>query len=319
MACDTVAPRHVTPLEMKPTSARASDGAAAAHSDTTGGRLLAGHRLVRPLGKGGLGEVFEAVTPDGRTVAIKAFAVSDDDQGLIAAAFVREANLGERLDHPDIVKVLTSGCEGEYAYLVMELVPGHDLRQYTVPGQLLPLSQVLLVAERVAGALAAAHAIHVIHRDIKPGNVLVDWSSNTVKVTDFGLARLGDAFRSRTGIIAGTPGYMSPEQLAESTVGPASDLYSLGVLLFELLTGRLPHQAATLGALLVQAVNKVAPPVSAFHSGLPPALVELVAELLDKRPERRPRDAESVANRLQRLRHDLPSDPAMAPGPKSRG
>ena len=284
-------------------------------------RWLAGHRLLRSLGKGGLGEVYEGLAPDGRKLAIKAFQIRDDDQGLLAAAFVREASLGQRLAHPDIVKVLSSGCEGEYAYLVMELVPGHDLRLHTQPGHLLPLDRVLQVVERVARALAAAHALHVIHRDIKPGNVLVDAASDTVKVTDFGLARLGDAFRSRTGIIAGTPAYMSPEQLAESTVGPASDLYALGVLMFELLTGRLPHEASTLGALLVQVSNRAAPRVSTLRPDLPPALNTLVADLLEKRPERRPADANAVADRLAQVRRALPAlgAAAGATGPKSHG
>ena len=283
------------------------------------GRMLAGCRLVRTLGKGGLGEVYEGLAPDGRRLAIKAFQIRDDDQGLLAAAFVREANLGQRLAHPDIVKVLSSGCEGEYAYLVMEFVPGHDLRVHTQAGHLLPLERVLHVVERVARALAAAHAIHVIHRDIKPGNVLVHAASDTVKVTDFGLARLGDAFRSRTGIIAGTPAYMSPEQLAEGTVGPASDLYALGVLLFELLTGRLPHEASTLGALLIQATSQVAPRVSTLRPDVPPTLNTLVADLLEKRAERRPADATAVADRLAGLRRTLPDADvgATPPGPKS--
>lgn len=296
-------------------------GAATGNSEQAQGnaRTLAGCRLVRALGKGGLGEVFEAVAPDGRTVAIKAFLLRDDDQGSMASAFVREANLGLRLDHPDIVKVLDSGCDGEYAYLVMEFVPGHDLRRFTNREQLLTLGPLLVVVERVARALGAAHAIHVIHRDIKPGNVLIHWPTDTVKVTDFGLARLGDAFRSRTGIIAGTPGYMSPEQLAESTITPSSDLYSLGVLLFELLTGRLPHDSATLGGLLVQAANKVAPSVSTLRAGLPPGLSLLIAELLERRPERRPQDAGAVADRLAALRRALPPQAPETPrGPISR-
>ena len=116
---------------------------------------------MRALGKGGLGEVFQAVAPDGSTVAVKAFAIRDDDLGLMAEAFVREANLGQRLEHPNIVKVLSSGCEGAYAFLVMEFVAGQDLRAHTQRDHLLPLTQVLWVAQGVAQALAAAHALHV--------------------------------------------------------------------------------------------------------------------------------------------------------------
>ncbi len=298
---------------------KTGDAAEVSRQAQDSGRTLAGCSLIRPLGKGGLGEVFEAIAPDGRSVAIKAFLLRDDDQGSMASAFVREANLGLRLDHPDIVKVLDSGCDGEYAYLVMEFVPGHDLRRYTHRDQLLTVSSVLAVVERVARALGAAHAIHVIHRDIKPGNVLVHPPTNTVKIADFGLARLGDAFRSRTGIISGTPGYMSPEQLAEGPIGPYSDLYSLGVMLFELLTGRLPHEAASLGQLLVLAANHPAPPVSSHRDDLPPALTTLVAELLERHPSSRPKDAVAVADRLVQLRQGLlEAEPTWPAGPKSR-
>lgn len=282
---------------------------------------FAGYHLLRELGKGGLGEVYEARAPDGSTVALKAFQLGDDDQGLVASAFVREASMGQRLQHPDIVRVLDSGSHGLYAFLVMEFVPGHDLRLHTQPGHLLPLPQLLRTVERVARALAAAHAIHAIHRDIKPANVLVHWPSDTVKVTDFGLARLGDAFRSRTGIIAGTPCYMSPEQLAEGNVDPRSDLYALGVLLFELLTGRLPHEGRSLGELLTQVATRPAPKVSTLRAGLPPALTQLVADLLEKRAERRPSDALAVADRLAAVRAALHpvTSPVEAGGPKSRG
>jgi eukaryotic-like serine/threonine-protein kinase len=282
-------------------------------------RSMAGYRLLRPLGRGGLGEVFEAADPAGSSVAIKAFRLGDDDQGLAAAAFAREAHLAQFLNHPDIVKVLHSGCAGEHAYLVMEFVPGHDLRHHTARDHLLPLGDVLSVAERIARALAAAHALGVVHRDIKPGNVLIDVPTDTVKITDFGVAKLGDVFRSRTGVIAGTPAYMSPEQLAEAAVGPASDLYSLGVMLFELLTGRLPHEASTMGALLAQVAGQTAPRVSSFRADLPVALTTLVADLLNKPVERRPADATWVADQLRAIRQTLASTtPHAMPGPKSR-
>ena len=303
---------------MSPETDRLRDVGTPAHAPAAS-RSLAGCRLIRPLGKGGLGEVYEGLTPAGQTVAIKAYLIRDDNQGLVASAFVREANLGLRLDHPDIVKVLDSGCDGDYAYLVMEFVPGHDLRAHTSRDRLLPLAQLLPVVERVARALAAAHAIHVVHRDIKPGNVLIHPPTDTVKVTDFGLARLGDAFRSRTGIISGTPGYMSPEQLAEGPVDARSDLYSLGVMLFELLTGHLPHEAESLGQLLVLAANHTAPLASSYRADLPADLTALVAEMLERQPDRRPSHAGDVADRLARLRHGLSTtDPARAVGPKSR-
>jgi serine/threonine-protein kinase len=283
-----------------PSALGASDGQAATAHPT-----LAGYRLLRMLGKGGLGEVYEALAPDGSHVALKTFLLRGDDEGLVAAAFVREASMGQRLSHPDIVHVLSSGCHGEYAYLALEFVPGHDLREHVRPGHLLPLPQLLRTIERVLRAVGAAHDLHVVHRDLKPGNVLVHWPSDTVKVADFGLARLGDAFRSRTGIIAGTPSYMSPEQLAESPLGPASDLYSIGVMLFELLTGRLPHEAASLGQLLIQVASHTAPRLSALRPGLPDALEALLAALLEKRAAARPASAAAVADTLASIRAGL--------------
>ena len=287
------------------------------------GPSLGGYRLLKVLGKGGLGEVYEALAPNDERVALKAFALRDDDQGLIASTFRREANIGLRLVHPDIVRVLDSGSQGDYAYLVMELGPGHDLRRHTEPDQLLPLPQVLRTLERVARALGAAHALGVIHRDIKPANVRVDWPTDLVKVTDFGMAKAGDAFRSRTGIMVGTPGYMAPEQLAESALTPACDLYALGVLAFELLTARLPHPAASLGELLRLVANQPAPDVRTFRRDVPAGIAHVVADLLERRPERRPQGAVVLADRLASLRGSLHTDtdgssPRHGDGPMSR-
>lgn len=286
--------------EARPDAA-AEPASAPSEEAGAGPRTVGRYRILRALGQGGLGEVFEARAPDGQRVALKTFSLQTDPQGLIAAAFVREANLGQRLDHPDIVKVFESGTQGGLAYLVMEFVEGQDLRAFTHKGSLLPVPSVLRTVARVCGALASAHALHVVHRDIKPGNVLVNLDRDVVKLTDFGLARLGDAFISRTGLIAGTPGYMSPEQLAEGSVGPASDLYAVGVLLHELLTGRLPHEASSLGELLNQVANEVPRPVTEHRPELGQALAELVSALLAKRPEQRPASAGQLAARLMEL------------------
>lgn len=275
-------------------------------------RQLAGYRLLRVLGRGGLAEVYEALDRDGRRVALKVLRLPEDDQGLAAQTLLREARLGEQLVHPGIVRVLASGSVGEHLYLALEYVPGHDLRRHTAPGTLLPLARVLAIGEQLAQALAAAHALGVVHRDIKPANVLVDETHGAVKLADFGLARLGEAFRSRTGLIQGTPAYMAPEQLAEGAVGPHSDLYALGVLLFELLSGRLPFEAHTLGALLQQVGRAPPPALSTLRPQLPAALVALVAELLEPQGVRRPASAHAVAARLQGLQRELA---AAAPAP----
>lgn len=274
-------------------STGADPGAGAAPS-------LGGYRLLRLLGRGGVGEVYEALSADGQHVALKTFRVPEDELGLAADAFEREAELGRRLVHPGIVRLLGGGRNGEHVYLAMEYVDGHDLRRHTARSALLPLPRVLGIAGQVARALAAAHVLGVVHRDITPGNVLIEDGSGAVKVTDFGLARIGDAFHSRTGIVAGTPSYMAPEQLAEGTIGPGTDLYALGVLVFELLTGRLPFEATSLGQLL-RLVGRQAPPrVDSLRPDIPAGVASLLAELLEPQLSRRPADAGAVADRLDR-------------------
>ena len=273
---------------------RAGEGAPTA-------RRLGGYRLARALGRGGLAEVYEAFTEDGQRVALKTFRLPEDERGIAAEAFRREVHLGQRLAHPGIVRVLEGGTEGEHAYLAMEYIDGHDLRRHTVRSALLPLPQVLAIGEQLAQALSAVHALGVVHRDLKPANVLLLHGSGTVKLADFGLARLGEAFLSRTGVLAGTPGYMAPEQLAEGALGPACDLYALGVLLFELLSGRLPFEAATLGELLQQVGRRAPLSLSTLCPQVAPELSSLVAELLEPRIERRPADALAVARRLAAL------------------
>lgn len=266
----------------------------------TAGRL-GGYRLVRTLGRGGLAEVYEAVADDGQRVALKTFRLPEDERGLAAEAFRREAHLGRRLAHPGIVRVLDGGIDGEHAFLALEFVDGHDLRRHTVRGSLLPLPRVLAIGEQLAQALSAVHALGVVHRDLKPANVLLLQGGGPVKLADFGLARLGEAFLSRTGVLAGTPGYMAPEQLAEGALGPACDLYALGALLFELVSGRLPFEAATLGELLQQVGRRPPPALGALCPQVPPDLAALVAALLEPRVERRPPDAGTVARRLAAL------------------
>lgn len=284
------------------TSSRPSASPAARQQGQT---RLGGYRLVRVLGRGGLAEVYEAFAEDGRRVALKTLRLPEDERSLAAEAFRREAHLGQRLQHPGIVRVLDGGVDGEHAFLALEYVDGHDLRRHTLKSALLPLPRVLAIAEQLAQALAAVHTLGVVHRDLKPANVLLLADGGTVKLADFGLARLGEAFLSRTGVLAGTPAYMAPEQLAEGALGPACDLYALGVLMFELLTGRLPFEAASLGELLQQLGRTAPPSLTTLRPELEPALAkplaELVAELLAPRAEQRPPGASAVAQRLAAL------------------
>lgn len=260
--------------------------------------VLGDYRIERALGHGSIGRVFVAIGRDGRRVALKTFDLRGDDGGEIAAVFERESLVALSLVHPGIVRSLTAGCEGSTAFLAMEFIAGGDFTPHTRPDGLLPIGTVLNIGRRVTEALAYAHDLGIVHRDIKPANILLHADTDTVKVADFGLARLGDVFRSRTGIVSGTPHYMSPEQLAEGEVDARADLYALGVVLFEALCGRLPHQAESLGALLRKVASETAPPLRALRPEAPLALESLVSRLLSTAARERPANAAAVASEL---------------------
>lgn len=285
--------------------------------------LVGGYRLGELIGRGSIGDVHVATEPiTGQQVAMKllrpASDASSDERSLARQRFLAEAETARLLNHPDVVRVLAAGDDHGRAWMAMELLGGCDLERYTRPARLLPEPVVLRLAERLARALAYAHSRGVVHRDVKPANVLVDWSSGRVTLTDFGIARAAGAESTRTGIVLGTPVYMAPEQLAGGQADVRGDLYALGVLLFQLLTGRLPHESHSLGDLLRQVANEPAPDLRQVRPDLPAVLADLVAQLLDKSPARRPRDAQAVADALAQVAAALPVPPAHS-GPMSRG
>ena len=265
---------------------------------------LGRYRLDRELGRGAMGMVYLGHDPQlGRPVAIKTMALSREFQGAeldeARARFMREAEMAGRLRHADIVTIFDAGEDQELAYIAMEFVAGHDLLQHTLPGRLLPVPDVLGIVARVALALAYAHTQGVVHRDIKPANVMIDPATDTVKVTDFGIARVTDTARTRTGMVLGTPSFMSPEQMAGRRVDGRSDLYSLGVMLFQLLAGALPHASESMAKLMYQIVNEPAPDVRTLRPGLPEALANIVALALEKRVEVRYADGHALAADLR--------------------
>ena len=301
-----------------PTAARpAPEGSAIGLKD---GTKFAGYRLVGLIGAGSLGSVYRAVDQHGMTVAIKIFALANStSNGLSApdrAAFERETALNRRLDHPNIVKMIDAGDDQGRAYIAMELVAGTSLASFTRGAQLMPLTAVLNTCTRVAEALAHAHQLGIVHRDVKPHNILLDHPGQTVKLADFGIATLGDTFRTQTGIVPGTPVYMSPEQLCGGLVDARTDLYALGAVLFESISGRYPHSATSLGALLRQVATQDAPALSEQFTGVPRPVSDLVASLLARQPAGRPNDAQVIAEALRGLAQSI--DPPDG-GPKSRG
>ena len=271
---------------------------------------------MRPLGRGSMGVVHLAI--DERTqqpLALKVLSLGHDlseaEYAQVRERFVGESEAARRLTHPDIVSIYQAGEQDGKAWLAMELLSGCDLGRYTHRSRLLPEPVVLNMVERLARALAHAHALGVVHRDIKPGNVMLDLPTGRLKLTDFGIAGLADMSRTRTGVVLGTPFYMAPEQLAGAPADPRRDLYSLGVLLFQLLSGRLPHEHASFGDLLRAVAREPAPDVRTHSPQLSPALAAVVARALDKQPACRQADGNRLADELAALQH-APSGTAKA-------
>jgi serine/threonine-protein kinase len=271
------------------------------------GKRIAGYRLLRLLGQGTQSVVHLAEREaDGQVVALKVVNLAGADAGA-RAAFLDCAETARRLVHPAIVAVLAAGVEGETGWLAMEPVAGVPLERYTRPARLLPEPVVLQVAEAVGSALAHAHRQGVVHRDVKPANILAHWPAATIKLADFGLARGADASRTGTGVVLGSPSYMAPEQLAGSVPTPASDFYALGVTLFQLLAGRLPHEAHALGELLRQVANDPAPDLRTLRPEVDAGLAALVARLLARHPGARPPDGDALLQALRALRAAPPA------------
>lgn len=290
-------------------------------------RTIGPYAVERLLGRGAMGAVLlgrDAHT--GRQVAIKTLALAAEFNGEALKEarqrFFHEAEAASRLQHPDIVTVFGSGADHDLAWIAMAYLSGHDLQRHTAPAQWLPMPQLLHIGARVARALAYAHSQGVVHRDIKPANVMVDLAVGAVTLTDFGIARITDACRTRTGMMLGTPSYMSPEQLSGQRVDGRADLYSLGVTLFQLLTGCLPHRADSMARLMYAITNEAAPDVRTLRPEVPEALAQLLAQLLAKRPAARPADGLQLAEALSDLAGsglDRPRSPAPPPPQTSVG
>lgn len=264
---------------------------------------FAHYELKHELGKGAMGVVYQGRDlRSGRMVAIKTLALHQEFEGaaLVDARerFFKEAEAAGRLKHPNIVTIDGSGEAQGLAYIAMEFVAGTDLTAFTQTPHLLPVAQVLAIGARVASALDYAHAHHVVHRDVKPANIMWDPATDTVKVMDFGVARITDASKTRTGIVLGTPSFMSPEQLCGAKMDGRTDLYALGVTLFQLLTGALPLRAQSMPELMHKIVHVPAPDVRTLRPDLPEAVATLVAKALNKRPEDRYQTGAQLAQAL---------------------
>jgi serine/threonine protein kinase len=265
--------------------------------------VAAHYRIERRIGRGAAAQVFLAQDRrTGRWVALKlldlgANPASPEGHDALER-FRREAMVLHGLHHPGIVQVLDAGASERGAWMALEVVAGCDLGRYTRPARLLPPQCVARTGARIADALHHAHKQGVIHRDVKPANVLVDWAADVVKLGDFGLARMSEHTQTRSGVTLGSPDYMAPEQLAGGAVGHAADVYGLGATLYELLCGQRPHQADNLGALLRAVATEPAADLMALRPDLDPALAAVVMQALAKAPAARPADAAQMRERL---------------------
>jgi eukaryotic-like serine/threonine-protein kinase len=310
------APAPVAPAPVVPAAAPEPAAVAAAESGLSvpDRSVLGRYRIEALLGRGAMGAVYLGRDPKiGRQVAIKTMALTQEFEGeaLTEARdrFFREAETAGRLQHPGIVTIFDAGEDQGLAFIAMEYLRGHDLQRYTQPSRLLAVPDALNVVARVADALAYAHSQGVVHRDIKPANVMVDPATDAVKVTDFGIARIADNSRTRTGLVLGTPSFMSPEQMAGRRVDGRSDLYSLGVMLFQLLTGALPFRSESMAKLMFQIANEPAPDVRTLRPELPEAVANVVALALEKRPEIRYAEGQQFAADLRMLVEAIGTEP----------
>ncbi len=281
--------------------------------DTTLARLKVGqvldgrYRVDARIARGGMATVYLGTdTRLERTVALKIAHPELAHDADFVRRFIAEARSVARLSSPNVVAVYDQGAEGDILFLAMEYVPGRTLRELlTERGKLSP-GEALDIIEGVLTGLAAAHAAGVVHRDVKPENVLIT-PGHAVKVADFGLARaVAMASHTKTGTIIGTAAYLAPEQVSRSTSDSRTDVYATGVMLFELLTGRQPHTGETPLAVAYKHVNEVVPAPSGVMPGLPAALDALVALATSRNPDLRPADAGQFLRAITEVRRGLP-------------
>lgn len=266
--------------------------------------FLGRYQLEKQLGKGAMGTVYLGKDPKlNRIVAIKTLALSQQfaTEELYEATtrFFREASAAGRLHHSHIIAIYDAGEEHDLAYIAMEYFSGGDLVPYTKRDNLLPIATVINIVSCIAIALDYAHQQGVIHRDIKPANIMYNPATESIKITDFGIARITDANKTKTGIILGTPSYMSPEQLSGKQVDGRSDLFSLGIMLYQLLTGELPFRANSLAALMFKITNESPQNILQLRADIPQCLVNVVNTALQKELTTRYQSGDEFAQALR--------------------
>lgn len=273
-------------------------------------RKLGRYEVVDELGRGAMGVVYRALDPVlDRMVAIKTINLElpKAERAEYEARFYQEARAAGRLNHPNIITIYDIGRTDRLAYMAMEFLEGEELRAVLTPGMPLPLMQGLDICMQVADGLAYAHDNRVVHRDIKPSNIMVV-RDGWVKIMDFGIARLHESeVKTMTGLIMGSPKYMSPEQVTGARPDARSDIFSLGVVLYEILTGTSPFTGESIHSIMYQIIHFQPPPPSRINRQVPEMLDLIVAKALSKKIDERYASAKELANDLRLCRDFVPT------------
>ena len=271
---------------------------------------LGRYEIISELGRGAMGIVYKANDPlIERLVAIKAINLQNLNQNEkeeYEARFYQEAKAAGRLNHPNIVTIHDLGESGDVAYIAMELMEGCELQNFIADNPDLSIDDMLDIAIQVSTGLAYAHQHGIVHRDIKPSNIMV-LKDNHVKIADFGIARMTSSLlQTQTGIIMGSPLYMSPEQVLGRAIDSRSDIFSLGIVLYKMLTGRQPFFGDNANSVMYQIANEVPPKPSSLNSKIPEALDSIVSNCLAKNPDDRYQNPLEMADDLLLCRQMLP-------------
>src|SRR5579863_235717 len=284
------------------------------------------YQLQEPIGRGGMATIYRGwdMRMD-RVVAIKVLREVYSTDSKFVQRFQLEAKAASALQHPNIVQVFDYGqTDGNY-FIVMELVEGTDLRRYLRLRGVLDIERAVIIAHDVALGLGAAHLRDIVHLDVKPQNVLIG-RDGSIKLTDFGIASVYKDINAQrlttTGMTLGTVQYYAPEQAQGEIVSPAADVYALGIVMYEMLTGRTPFDGDTPVAVAMQHIQDPPVPPSQYNPGIPPALEEIILRCLEKVPEMRFRDGSQLARALEMLGDSdtsatLPFTPGSTPVPPS--
>lgn len=270
---------------------------------------LGRYEVLGELGQGAMGIVYKAKDPlIDRVVAIKTInlGLALDEKEEYEERFYQEAKAAGRLNHPNIVTIYDVGRSGDVAYIAMEFLQGRELRDIMNESGLLPVDQVLDIIAQVALGLAYAHEHGIVHRDVKPSNIMVIRDGHA-KITDFGIARMASSsVRTQTGMVLGSPKYMSPEQVMGKAIDQRSDVFSLGVMLYEMLTGQTPFQGENVNAIMYQTLNAIPAAPNTLNPAVPEMINFIIAKALAKGVDDRYQNAKDLATDLRACRDTLP-------------